>query len=321
MKIIDFETVRKICSDGNISPSDYHDWVDEVFHHKTDYLMPVKTKMAQKDGNYYNVMPCLNEARNLAMVKMIGRHLLKEGEQRPAMMSDLLLYESDSGILKAVMDGEYITTLRTGASAAHAAILYGKANFTSVGLIGLGNIMTVCVEVLLSKVKDRMLTLKLHKYNGHEKRFYERFKENKNIRFVFCDTYEETVKGSDIIISAATSVTENFCSDECYEEGCTVIPILTMGFQNCDLFFDQVFSDDLNQIKGFKYFDSFKSVKNTSDVLNGNVSGRNNDSERILVYNYGVAVLDLFFAEKVYAMSKNEGKVIDYGYCKEKFFI
>lgn len=40
------------------------------------------------------------------------------------MMGDILLYESDTGILKALMDGEYITTLRTGISAAHSARLF-----------------------------------------------------------------------------------------------------------------------------------------------------------------------------------------------------
>lgn len=38
------------------------------------------------------------------------------------MMGDMLIYEADSGILKAVMDAEYITTLRTGAVAAHSAL-------------------------------------------------------------------------------------------------------------------------------------------------------------------------------------------------------
>lgn len=37
------------------------------------------------------------------------------------MMGDILLYEADTGILEALLDAEYITTLRTGAVAAHSA--------------------------------------------------------------------------------------------------------------------------------------------------------------------------------------------------------
>ena len=49
-----------------------------------------------------------------------------------------------------------------------------------------------------------------------------------------------------------------------------MIPICTMGFQNCDLFFDRVFTDEMEQIRGFKYFDHFAPVTtNVTDVLNG----------------------------------------------------
>lgn len=41
------------------------------------------------------------------MVKMIGRHSIKRAEKRSAMMGDILLYEADTGILKALMDAEY----------------------------------------------------------------------------------------------------------------------------------------------------------------------------------------------------------------------
>ena len=35
---------------------------------------PPKIHISQQDGDYYNVMPCIYERGNLAMVKMIGRH-------------------------------------------------------------------------------------------------------------------------------------------------------------------------------------------------------------------------------------------------------
>ena len=239
------------------------------------------------------------------------------------MMGDMLIYEADSGILKAVMDAEYITTLRTGAVAAHSALLFGKKGFNTIGLLGLGNIMTVCFETLLAKMKaegqERNLTVKLYKHHGQEERFAEKFKDAENVHFIFCDTYEEVFTNSDVIISAVTKTTQNFAEDECFKEGVTVIPICTMGFQNCDLFFDKVFTDEIEQIRGFKYFDKFRSLANVTDVLNGNREGRTNDQERILVYNYGIAIHDLYFAMKL--MDKAEGKDVEYNFCKEKYFM
>ena len=319
IKIFDFETCKKI---GTQLPANkYYEWIDFALKNKDKFDMPAKTRINQADGDYYACMPCMYEDENLVCNKMIGRHALKLGEKRTVMMSDLLLYEADTGILKAVMDVEYITTLRTGAAAAHSAIMYAKKDFKTVGLFGLGNIMFACIEVLMSQITDRELTFKLYKYHNHEERFMERFSKYENIKFELCDTYEETVRDSDLIISAITRATEDFASDESYKEGCTIIPIMTLGFQNCDLFFDKVFTDEIEQIRGFKYFNEFKSIANNTDVLLGKKEGRTNDKERILVYNYGLAIHDLYFAYQFYENSLDEEKEIEYEYCKEKFFM
>lgn len=299
-------------------------WVDAALREKSGYTLPPKIHIAQQDGDYYNVMPCIYERGNIAMVKMIGRHSIKRGEDRSSMMGDILLYESDTGILRALMDGEYITTLRTGISAAHSARLFTRPDFETVGLIGLGNIMTVCIRAFIASLRAegdrRDVTLKLIRYHDHQQRIMDLFREDPNVHFVLCDTYEEVIGGSDLVISAITKVTENFVTDEYFKEGCTVIPICTMGFQNCDLFFDRVFTDEMEQIRGFKYFDHFAPVTtNVTDVLNGAAPGRTDNVQRILVYNYGIAIHDLVFAANIY----DRATVPDtpYRYSREKYFI
>lgn len=318
MQLLDFYKVKNLL--GGVSPADFYDWVDDALKHKSDYLMPVKTRMGQEHGDYYAIMPCLCAKDNVAMVKMIGRHLTTLGEKRTIMMSDLLLYEADTGVLKAVMDAEYITTLRTGAAAAHSAIMYGKKDFKTIGLIGLGNIMTACMDVFIEKTKDKCLIVKLYRHHEQEIRFSERYKTYNNVTFEYCDSYEDTIKGSDIVISALTRAESDFCGDDCYDEGCTIIPIMTLGFQNCDLFFDHIFTDEIDQIRGFKYFNSFKAVTNHTEVIYGSVLGRQSDKERILVYNYGLAIHDLYFADKVLKLA-GDAYNVNYSYCTDRFFM
>lgn len=181
-------------------------WVDEALREKSGYTLPPKIHIAQQDGDYYNVMPCIYERGNIAMVKMIGRHSIKRGEDRSSMMGDILLYESDTGILRALMDGEYITTLRTGISAAHSARLFTRPDFETVGLIGLGNIMTVCIRAFIASLRAegdrRDVTLKLIRYHDHQQRIMDLFREDPNVHFVLCDTYEEVIGGSDLVFAA-----------------------------------------------------------------------------------------------------------------------
>lgn len=322
MKVIDFETIKK-CAE-NMDPYDWYKWVDYACVHKGEFQCPPKPRLSQEGGDYFNAMPALFENSHTAILKMIGRHSLKDGEdERSVMMGDMLLYDSDTGILKALMDAEYITTLRTGVVGAHSGFLYAKKDFDTIGLIGLGNIMTVCfktfVRILEANNIDRKITVKLYKHHDQEVRFMDRFAGLENISFECCDTYEDVISGSDIIFSAVTLMEENFAKDECFKEGVTVVPIHMRGFQNCDLFFDKVFTDDVDQIRGFKYFDKFKSLGTVTDTLRGKCEGRENDTERIIVYNYGIAIHDLYFADKIYELI--DGHDVEYNYCKNKFFI
>ncbi len=321
IKLIDFENVKKAAS--AVPYDEQLGWIDSTLKNKAKYTLPPKIHVSQEAGDYYNIMPCVYENDNIAMVKMIGRHSIKRGESRSVMMGDILLYEADTGILKAVMDAEYITTLRTGLSAAHSALLFAKKDFNTIGLIGLGNIMTICIKALIDTLRargdDREITLKVIKYHSHEERIISLFKDDKNIKVVPVDTFEEVIGESDLVISAITKVSENFVTDEYFKEGVTVIPICTMGFQNCDLFFEKVFTDEIEQIRDFKYFNQFKSVANVSDVLNGVKEGRTNDTERILVYNYGIAVHDLVFAEKLF--TKITDCDVEYKFCEDKYFV
>lgn len=321
MKIVDFEEVKSIAE--TMSPAEWYNWVDETLRNKAQFQMPPKIHINQGDGEYYNVMPAIYQEDNLACLKMVGRHLLKPHEHRSVMMSDMMLYEANTGILKGIIDGEYITTLRTGVVAAHSALLFAKKAFKVIGLLGLGNIMTVCFKTLVAKLRadgdNRDLIVKLYRHHGQEERFAKRFANLPHVKFEFCDSYEQLMDHSDLIMSAVTKATHNFTTDEHYQKGVTIVPICTMGFQNCDLFFDQVFTDEIDQIRGFKYFDQFRSVTNVSDVLNGIKKGRTSDDERILVYDYGLAIHDLYFAKKFFDLAK--GKEVDYRYPKEKYFI
>ena len=174
------------------------------------------------------------------------------------MMSDMLLYEADTGVLRVMVNTKYITTLRTGASAANLVFLLTKSNFKTVGLIGLGNIMSACVDMFTKRTKDRSLICKALQASQSGNPFPKRYKSYSKITFELCDTYKEMIKGSDIVISAWTRAEFNFCSNDCYNEGCKVSPIVTLEFQNCDLFFDHIYTKEIEQIRGFKYCNSFK---------------------------------------------------------------
>ena len=116
------------------------------------------------------------------------------------------------------------------------------------------------------------------------------------------DDVHALVKGADVVISGVTVAKEDYCNDEDFDEGVLVVPIHTLGFTNCDLFFDKVYADDYGHVCHFKNFDKFKKFAEMHDVLSGEKPGREDDKERILAYNIGISLHDINYAAHIYEM-------------------
>ena len=293
MKIIDFNTIR----DLNISPLQCYEWVTESIAHKNEAVLPAKISMKPgMPGVFYNCMPSAIPATDYVGVKVVNRY----PQRAPSLDSQILLYELSSGRHVALLDGNWITAMRTGAVAAHSVKLFAKKDFHSIGFIGLGNTARATLRVLTAIYPGQPFTIYLKRYKDQQDSFCEAFASCGHLRFVVCESYEDVVENSDVTISAVTVFEEDICRDESFRPGCLIVPVHTRGFTNCDLFFDKVFADDTNHVRGFKNFSLFRSFSEVTEVVNGRKPGRESESERILAYNIGISLHDIYFAGKIY---------------------
>jgi len=302
MKIITFEDIAGL----KIQPEVCYEWAEAMIRTKREALLPPKISVKPADGVFCNVMPSMipgPAGSHMGGVKVVTRY----PGRIPSLESRILLMDADSGEFLALMDGTWITTMRTGAVAAHSVILFAKKGFDTIGIMGLGNVARSTLLILASKLPDKEMHIKLLKYKGQEEDYAARFKDHKNLHFSFVDTPEKMVSGSDVILSGATYVPEDVCADEFFGEGVMVQPIHTLGFTNCDLFFDKVFADDQGHVCHFKNYDKFRNFSEVCDVVNGIRPGRENDGERILVYNIGISLHDIYYASSVYKMMQENG--------------
>lgn len=299
MKIIDFDHVSKL----EIPPEKCYEWASEMILHKNETLLPAKTHMNMNDGIFCNVMPCIISKQNATVggVKIVTRY----PERKPALNSEILLFNAETGEFMALIDGNWITAMRTGAVATHSIVHLAKENYSTIGIIGLGNTARATLLVLSAVARDKKFNIKLLKYKDQAELFAERFSGYSNVSFTIVDDVKDVVKGSDVVISCATYFSEDICGDEYFDEGVLLVPVHTRGFTNCDLFFDKVFADDTAHVEDFKNFKKFKRFAEVSDVVNGKAAGRENDRERILAYNIGLAMHDINFAGHIYEMIKD----------------
>ena len=297
MRYIDFKTIKNL----NITPDTCVEWVKEALLHKYESVLPAKISVKMPGDIFINTMPAYLPNVQRFGVKVVSRY----PERKPSLQSDLLLYDAGSGHLLALMDGLWITTMRTGAMAALSIRHLQKTNAHRYGFIGLGNTARATMLCLLAVLNNAPIEVHLLQYKDQAELFMERFKDYANITFHVCDSCVELIKESDVVVSCVTVANELFAPDEAFQPGVLVVPVHTRGFQNCDLFFDKVFADDRNHVCEFKYFDRFKQFDEFSHVLLGQNKGRESDEERILAYNIGIALHDVAFASKIAEMILN----------------
>lgn len=315
MRLISADQIRSL----GISPAICVDWVRECFSIKYRAQLPPKISLHPQGNDFFNTMPCIlpNEYSRFG-VKVV--HRIKGAI--PSLGSEILLYDSSSGDLLAMLDGDWITTMRTGAVATLAIQTLKKSGDLYYSFIGLGNTARATLLCLLESEPNNHFNVILKAYKNQSDLFIERFKDYRNVSFYVEENIKEIVKKSDVIISCITEADGLLCDDDSlFREGCLIVPIHTRGFQNCDLFFDKVFADDTAHVSGFKYFNQFKCYSEISEVLNGQKEGRINDNERILSYNIGLGLHDVLFADKIYKLMMESQAYVEWRKETDKFWI
>lgn len=289
-----------------IRPEECIEWVRQGFLVKDEAQMPAKLGVHPRGEDFMTSMPCLLPERDGK--KYFGLKLVSRiAGQTPLLKSDIMLYDAMSGRLLAVMDGSWITAMRTGAVAALAAETFRREDVDAYSLMGLGNIARAVALCLMAANRHRRITIRLLRYKDQAECFAGRFKSHPNVTWELVDDRTVFLSKADVLVSCV-SVAPGllFPEDGLFKKGITLIPVHVRGFQNCDLFFDKVFGDDTEQIRRFEFFPKFRQYAEFHRVLAGKVPGRTRGDERILSYNYGIALHDVVFAARIYERLRGE---------------
>lgn len=312
---------REVRSLG-LKPKDFIDSVRHCFVHKPECQLPPKISLHPKGDDFINTMPCLLPPEtNRYGVKIVSR---VKG-RTPALKSDSMLYDVTTGELLAVIDCDYITTMRTGAVAALAVDTLKKNNVKKIALMGLGNTgraTMMCLSSLLPP-PDGKYEVSLLKYKDQAEQFIEHFKNLDNFHFTIANDTKELFENADVIISCITQANGLFIDDvNVFKPGVLVVPVHTRGFQNCDTIFDKVVCDDIGHVKGFKYFNQFKNLTELGGILRGDKPGRQSEEERIIDYNIGLGLHDAYICSKVYdAVKAQPHENIELVHSTQKYII
>jgi alanine dehydrogenase len=181
--------------------------VEQVFkaHGEARVVMPPKLSLnLEGAGGWVNAMPAYVGPFNAAGLKWVGGWGGNIERGLPFIMGTILLIEPQTGLLLSVMEGGFITDLRTGAATGIAAKYLAKKDSAIVGLIGAGaqgrmqlralsNVFSLR-EVRIADIVPETMT-----------RFAREMEQEVEVPIKKAANNREAVEGADVIVTATTS--------------------------------------------------------------------------------------------------------------------
>ncbi|XP_014675244.1 PREDICTED: ketimine reductase mu-crystallin-like [Priapulus caudatus] len=162
---------------------------------------PVRTFVpVKKYQSLLGVMPGYSAKDDALATKLVSVCPQNAGTDIPTHLATILLFEPSNGCLKAIMDGEVITTMRTAAASAAATKYLARDDSKILAIIGAGH-----------QARSHIQALSLL-YDFTEVRIWSRTKATATaLAHEFgarvCESAEEAVKDADIICTVTFSAT------------------------------------------------------------------------------------------------------------------
>jgi ornithine cyclodeaminase/alanine dehydrogenase-like protein (mu-crystallin family) len=257
-------------------------------------------------------MPVHSDESQLIGLKMVSVFKNNPGLNLPLIHAIVLLMDGKTGEPLALMDGEYITALRTGAGSGLASDLLSRGDSTTLGIIGAGvqgrtQTLAVCSVREISRIKI------WDKNEASATNLADYIKKELKID-VATNPSEEAISECDIICTATSSPIP-VLSDKLLKEGVHInaigayqpdkreIPSETI--ERCKLIVDQrqaclkEAGDIILPIQE-KRIDESHIYAELGEIVANDLPGRENDSEITVFKSVGNAAQDLITTAHVY---------------------
>jgi ornithine cyclodeaminase/alanine dehydrogenase-like protein (mu-crystallin family) len=179
---------------------------------------PVRTAIEIADRSFFAVMPALYRAQEALGAKLVTVVPSNAGRGIHTHQAAIALFDPETGELTALLDGRYITEVRTAAASAVSVRHLARKEATTLAILGTGvqaasHFQALCGDRLFRTVRVWSPTVE------HRERFAA-----ERLCVHATATAEEAVRGADVVVLATSSVTPAIAS-EWVADGAHVIAI------------------------------------------------------------------------------------------------
>lgn len=320
MLLLNREDIRKVFSMREAIEADKECY---MAFSEGKFDVPLRSVISGSCGNFL-FMPAYCESMGAAGLKIVNIMPGNPARGLPASIGQVMLIDGETGEVTAMMDGTYVTALRTAAASGAAFDLFGREDAAVGAMIGTGSQAMCQLEAMLSVRKLSEVRVAARNYEKTLS-FVERAREelgSYGAKIIAEEDTNTAVSGADLVTLVTVSGTP-VCSAEYFKPGCVISAVGAYTYDMQEL--DPAVFEKCGKI----YFDSEEAVLSESgdilrpldegtlsreqftgdigDCLLGRIPGRETEDEIIVFENVGIGALDLYTAKKIFDKAKAEG--------------
>jgi ornithine cyclodeaminase len=269
------------------------------------------------------------KALGVKIVSVYPKNIEKGLTSVPATM---VLVNDETGEVCSLMDGTYLTRVRTGAVSGAATDVLARKDSRIFALFGTGGQAETQLEAVLTvrPIEEvRVFDISAERAADFAKRMTEALGSKFRAKIFPAKSSDEAVEGADIITSVTTTTKPTF-NGRLVKKGAHIngVGAYTPAMQEIDEYIilnaDKVYVDTrdgvLNEAGDFIIpikkgtYSADRLTGELGEAIAGKVPGRLTDEEITFFKTTGSAVLDVVTARRIYecALQKNIGSVIDF---------
>lgn len=286
-----------------------------------EVLQPVRTVLTVGPTKaYFGLMPAYipdPASMGAKLVTVFGENHKKN---LPSHLATILLLDSNTGMLQAIIDGRYITEARTAAVSAVSTRFLAKPNASTLAIIGSG----VQARSHLEAYQHVRQLKEVRIWSPRElsrNQFVDDMSPHSTAPIVAAPTAEAAVRGADLIVLVTSSPTP-VIEDRWVSEGAHVVGVGACRptqqemppalVKRSRLYVDSkeaalVESGDIVMNINAGLFDKSHVRGEVGELVLGRIEGRKSDSDITVFKSLGMAVEDVVAADLVFRRAVETG--------------
>lgn len=286
-------------------------------HGENQVENPAKIAIHPLPEAFFHAMPAWLKQKDECGLKWVSGFPTNVQKKLPTIAGIIVINDTTTGFPLAVMDGTYITAIRTAGVSVVASKYLARKNSEVLSIIGTGvqgKYHALCLPNILPSIKVIRI------YDQWQPSV-QSFKDvigkvyGDKMKIEAMNSCEEAIKGGDIVVTATGKLLQPIFFEKWVKPGALVLPIHTGGWEQGVIEkMDKVVSDDWAQFEAFgKPIYSIPDGPHTSlgEIVAGKKLGRENDQQRIIDFNVGLAIHDIIIGTEIFKKAKSKGLGIE----------